>query len=224
MVYQFGGLGSLSFHLALKGDRLLVCWGFRMQEMSEGSEATGGSEVESHTSSWSCGWKILLTKTKLALTKKIVIKEKMTATKHHVFSMFFNCDRQEKARAESMRENTLTHLTRSFENVAQFACIAKDENEDKPCLLLRGHDVSLNSPCAQPGRWLGKCCTCHPSNFGDIMNLCCLVCVDKQLVMVGGLSQVGNSNAKPFTTDPKFVVKILVDSMEGKSFECHQKV
>jgi hypothetical protein len=48
------------------------------------------------------------------------------------------------------------------------------------------------------------------------MNLCCLVCIDKQLVTVGKLSRVGNSNAKAFTTDPKFVVKLLVDSKAGR--------
>lgn len=55
------------------------------------------------------------------------------------------------------------------------------------------------------------------------MNLCRLVCVDKQLVTVGRLSQAGNSNTKTFAKDPKFVVKLLVDSIEGRDFEYHQK-
>ena len=135
-----------------------------------------------------------------------------TATKHYVFSVFFNYNRQEKAQSESKREESLTYMTRLFERVAKIACIAKDENKNKPCLMLRGY-VNLKSPCTQPHirRWLGKYCTCYPSNFGDTMNLCRLVCIDKQLVTVGRLSQAGNSNAKTFTTDPKFVTKLLVD-------------
>ena len=147
------------------------------------------------------------------------------ATKHYVSSLFFNYNRRgEKTKAESTREESLTYLTRLFEKVARFACIAKDENRHKPCLILKGY-VSLKSPCTQHHirRWLGKCSVCYPSNFGDTMNLCRLVCVDKQLVTVGRLSQAGNSNAKTFTKDPKFVVKLLVDSIEGRDFEYHQK-
>jgi len=55
------------------------------------------------------------------------------------------------------------------------------------------------------------------------MNLCRLVCVNKPLVTVGHLSQAGNSNAKTFAKDPKFVVKLPVNSIEGRDFEHHQK-
>jgi hypothetical protein len=147
------------------------------------------------------------------------------ATNHYICRVFFNYNRRgEKAKAESAREESLTYLTRLFERVAQFACIAKDENKDKPCLMLKGY-ASLNSPCTQPDsrRWLGKCSICYPSNFWDTMNLCRLVCVDKRLVTVGRLSKAGNSNAKTFTEDPTFVVKLLVDSIEGRDFEYHQK-
>ena len=140
------------------------------------------------------------------LQKELPIKKKMTAaTKHYVFRVFFNYNRRgEKAKAESAREESLTYLTRLFERVAQFACIAKDENKDKPCFMLKGY-VSLNSPCTQPHirRWLGKCSICYPSNFGDTINLCRLVCVDKCLVTVGRLSQAGNSNAKNTHQRPK---------------------
>jgi len=51
-----------------------------------------------------------------------------------------------------------------------------------------------------------------------MMNLCRLVCIDKQLATVGDIS-AGNSNAKTFTKDPKFVVKLLVDSIEGRDIE-----
>ena len=144
----------------------------------------------------------------------------MTTTKHYVFNLFFNYDRWGRDKAKTDREEMLTYLTRLFENVARFACFAKDKNKDKPCLLLRGY-VNLNSPCTKSHmrRWLGKYCTCYPSNFGDMMNLCRLVCIDKQLATVGRLSGTGNSNAKSFTTDPKFVIKLLVDSIEGRNRE-----
>lgn len=52
------------------------------------------------------------------------------ATKHYVFRVFFNYNRRgEKARAESARKESLSYLIRLFERVAQFACIAKDENK-----------------------------------------------------------------------------------------------
>lgn len=141
----------------------------------------------------------------------------MTAMKHYVFRVFFNYNRWgEKSKAESTREESLTYLTGLFEKVARFACIAKDENKDKPSLMLKGY-ANLKSPCTQAHfkRWLGSHCTCYHSNFGDMMNLCRLVCIDKRLVTVGRIS-AGNSNAKTFTKDPKFVVKLLVDSIEGK--------
>lgn len=56
------------------------------------------------------------------------------------------------------------------------------------------------------------------------MNLCRLVCIDEQLVTVGSLSQAGNSNAKTLAKDHKFVVKLPVDSTEGRDFECKDKV
>jgi hypothetical protein len=106
--------------------------------------------------------------------------------------------------------------------VARFACISKVVNWDKPCLMLKGY-VSLKSPCGLPHirRWLGKCCICYPSSFGDAINLGRLVCVDKQLVTVGHLSRAGNS--KTFTKDPKFIIKLLVDAIEGRDFEHHHQ-
>ena len=59
----------------------------------------------------------------------------MTATKHYIFHVFFNYNRWEKSKAEDVREESLTCLTRLFEKVAQFACIAKDENKDRPSLV-----------------------------------------------------------------------------------------
>lgn len=146
----------------------------------------------------------------------------MGATRHCVFRVFFNCNRREKSKAESTREESLAHLTGLFEKVARFACIAKDENEDEPSSMLKGH-ANLKSPCAQAHfeRWLGRHCTCCHSNFGDMTNLCRPVCIDKQLATVGNVS-AGNSNSKTFTEDPKFVVKLLVDSTEGRDIE-HQK-
>lgn len=48
--------------------------------------------------------------------------------------------------------------------------------------------------------------------------LCRMVSLDKQLVTVGRLSRPG-AHSKQFATDPKFVVMILVDSIEGKGFQ-----
>ena len=54
------------------------------------------------------------------------------------------------------------------------------------------------------------------------MNLFCPVCIDKQLVTMGKIS-LGNSNANlEFARDPAFVVKLSVDSIEGRDFECHE--
>lgn len=158
----------------------------------------------------------VLAKQDLHLTKEFAIEKKMTTgTKHCVFSVFFNCDRRGKAGAERAREESIAHLKRLFENVARFARVAKGENDNEPSLTLKGH-VDLNSPCTQPHmkRWLGKSMCC-PSNFGDTVNLCRLVCVDKELTTIGELSKAGNSNAE-FATKPKFVVRLLVDSMEGR--------
>ena len=153
-------------------------------------------------------------------------KQRMGVTmKQCAFCLFFNYGNGgwAKENAEKKREDALVYLKALFENKAKFSCVAKDESRTTSCLLLRGH-VNLNSPCLQAHakRLLGKFSTCKPSYFGDMVSLCRMVHVDRNLTVTGRLACVGNNSIKklkPFATDPKFVVRILLDSIDKNDFE-----
>lgn len=153
----------------------------------------------------------------------------MTATKQYVFNLFFNFKDDEnkltrgREWAEEKRESALTYLKRLFENKAQFSCITKDENRVASCLMLRGY-MNLNSPCTQTyaKRLLGKYSTCKPSFFGDMVSLCRFIHVDRNLTVTGRLPHGRKSSinkTRSFSGDPKFVIKILLDSIDKKDLE-----
>lgn len=141
-------------------------------------------------------------------------------TKQYVFNLYFN-DKSGGGNtewAEKTRDQALIYLKRLFENKAKFSCIAKDR--DRNTLLLRGY-VNWNSPCTQEyiKRMLGKYSSCKPSYFGDMVSLCRLLHVDRGLVTTGRLPTIGGNSIKkmkPFASDPKFVVKILLESIDKK--------
>ena len=141
----------------------------------------------------------------------------MGATKQYVFNLYFNYrDDREREWAERTRDGALAHLKRLFENKAKFSCIAKDET--KTSLMLRGY-MNLNSPCtlAYAKQLLGKYSSCKPSYFGDMVSLCRLVHIDRDLTVMGRLPKVGSNSTrkmKPFATDPKFVKKILLEAID----------
>lgn len=149
----------------------------------------------------------------------------MTAAKRYVFNLFFNFKEGDTTRgrawAEEKRESALTYLKRLFENKVGFSCVAKDE-KNASCLMLRGY-MNLNSPCTQryAKRLLGKYCSCKPSYFGDMVSLCRFIHVDRNLTVTGKLRGVGGStkNHRSFASDPNFVIKILLDSIDKKDFE-----
>ena len=140
-------------------------------------------------------------------------------TKHCIFALFFNCNSdKERNWAEKKREDSLMCLKGLFENKAKFSCIAKDQTSS--CLLLRGC-CNLNSPCKREcaKRLFGKCSSLKPSYFGDMVNLCRFVHIDRNLTVTGRLPRIGNGNdskakLKPFATDPKFVVRVLLDAID----------
>ena len=142
-------------------------------------------------------------------------------SKHYQFILFFNCEGGGRGRsqAEKWRDDASAYLKRLFENKAGFACVARDEN--KSSLLLRGY-VNLKSPCTQGHLkgMLGKYSSCRPSYFGEMVSLCRFVHIDRNLTTVGRLSVGGgNPMCKPCAGDPKFIVKILLDSIDKKDFK-----
>ena len=150
----------------------------------------------------------------------------MGTTKQYVFNLYFNF-KDDGARgrdwAEEKRNDALAYLKRLFENKAQFSCIAKDENRTGKCLMLRGY-MNLNSPCKQEyaKSLLGRYSTCKPSYFGDMVSLCRLVHIDRDLEVTGRLPHIGGNSIKKlksFAGDPKFVIKILLDSIDKKDLE-----
>ena len=149
-----------------------------------------------------------------------------------MFILFFNFNFKDKEGvlrnrewAEGVRRNAIVYLTRLFETKAQFSCTAKDEYKD--CLLLRGY-AHLNSPCTKMymKRMLGKYSSCSPSYFGDMLSLCRFVHIDRDLTVTGRLPHTGGNSVKKlklFAGDPKYVVKVLLDSIDKKDFERQQE-
>lgn len=149
--------------------------------------------------------------------------------KSFIFTLYFdfkgkgNGLTRDKEWAERKREDALVYLKRLFENKAQFSCTARDEAKSNGCLLLRGF-VNLNSPCTTVymKRMLGKYSACKPSYFGDMVNLCRFVHVDRNLIVTGRLPHGRKNSVKrqhAFAGDPKIVIKMLVDSIDRKDFE-----
>ena len=141
-----------------------------------------------------------------------------TTTKHYQFTLFFNYREGGRPQAEGWRLDALAYLVRLFENKAEFACIARDEN--KSSLLLRGY-VNLKSPCKQSylKGMLGKYSACKPSYFGEMVSLCRLVHIDRDLTTIGRLHNGSNPVCKPFAGDPKFILKVLLDSIDKKDYK-----
>lgn len=134
-------------------------------------------------------------------------------TRHYNFVLYFN-----GTRAEEKRNESLIYLKKLFECKATFACIARDKDKDEKTLTLRGY-VSLKSPCTREWlkKLLGKRSCCYPSCFGEVVSLCLLIFVDRELTLVGRMHTNGaNPHSKPFAGDPKFIVKILLEAIDGK--------
>ena len=58
------------------------------------------------------------------------------------------------------------------------------------------------------------------------MSLCRFVHIDRNLTATCRLPNIGGNSIKkmkPFALDPKFVVKILLDSIDKKDFEQHKE-
>ena len=145
-----------------------------------------------------------------------------TTTKHYIFTVFFNYNtNKEREYAEKQQTESLVYLRRTFAFKARFSCIARDQNASY--LMLKGF-CNLNYPCKSGHlkEILGKYSSCKPLYFGDIVNLCRFVHIDKDLMVTGRLPCVGNPNSeksKPFANDPKFVVRVLLDSIAKNDIE-----
>lgn len=154
-------------------------------------------------------------------------------TRQYIFTLFFNYANGERVRAEKRREESLVYLKGLFENRAKFSCIARDERDESKiardggrasaCLMLRGY-CNLNSPCKHEyaKRLFGKYSSLKPSYFGDMVNLCRFIHVDRNLTVTGRLPHGRKDSVAKlhsFTGDPKFVIKILLDSIDKKDFE-----
>lgn len=144
----------------------------------------------------------------------------MAATRQYIFNLYFNFKGDaSRERTWASREGALAYLKRLFENKAQFACIAKDENKNGSSLMLRGY-MKLKSPCTPiyAKRLLGKYSSCKPSYFGDMVSLCRFVHIDRDLTVTGKLhgESGSNKNLKSFNGDPKLIVKVLLDSIDNR--------
>ena len=139
-----------------------------------------------------------------------------SVTKHYDFVLYFH-----GTTAEQKRNDSLIYLKKLFECKATFACIARDKDKDGKTLVLRGY-INLKSPCSRDHlkNLLGKRSWCCPSCFGEVVSLCRLIFVDRELTLVGRMHTNGsNPHCKPFAGDPKFIVKVLIEAIDGKDLK-----
>ena len=142
-------------------------------------------------------------------------------TRQYVFTLFFNGRGARGSEwAEETRGKALTFLTRSFQDRAKFACIARDKvkGNGSNTLTLKGY-VNFKSPCAlvHAKRLLGKYSHVKTAFFGDLVSLFRLCLVDRDLVVIGRLPKRGNSIRKmeSYATDPAFIKKVIIDSLDN---------
>lgn len=135
------------------------------------------------------------------------------STKRYNFTVYFNfAEEKDIGVARGMRDNTLTYLLRLFENKARFACIARSET--RTALMLKGY-VNLNSPCQKSflAKMIGTG-VFKPAYYGDVLNFCRLLLIDRDTVTIGSLP--GQAKSKVFAADPEGVKRFFLGALDTR--------
>jgi hypothetical protein len=71
---------------------------------------------------------------------------KTTSNKRWIFNFYFYYKNESREKAEVKRQEAIVYLRGLLERKSYFAVVARDENREQSCLLLRGY-MRLRSPC-----------------------------------------------------------------------------
>lgn len=134
-------------------------------------------------------------------------------TKNWVFNFYFYYKNESRERAERKRCEATMHLKGMLGRKSFFGVIAKDENEEQSCLLLRGF-MRLKSPCKKKyaKRMLGKYSNARPTTFGDVVHLIKYFHVDRGCDVIGQLPGPKGSGKG----DVRWVLKTLAEQIDSK--------
>ena len=143
------------------------------------------------------------------------MSKKMTSSsKRWVFNFYFYYKNESREKAETKRYEVVMYLRGLLEGKSDFAVIARDENKEQSCLLLRGY-MRLRSPCNKPhvNKMMRKYSKARPTSFGDVFHLMRYFHMDRQCNVIGELP--GTKGTGKGTNNVKWVLKTLTEQIDG---------
>jgi hypothetical protein len=139
---------------------------------------------------------------------------KTTSNKRWIFNFYFYYKDESREKAEVKRHNAIVYLRELLERKSNFAVVARDENREQSCLLLRGY-MRLRSPCnnLHAKRMVGRYSKVRPTTFGDVFHLMRYFHVDRKCDVIGELP--GTKGTGKGTKDVKWVLKTLAEQIDS---------
>ena len=136
------------------------------------------------------------------------------ASRRWIFNFYFYCKNESEEIAEMKRHETVLCLKGLLVTKSDFAVVARHDNKEQSCLLLRGH-MRLNSPCSQPcaKKMLGRCSKVRPTTCGDVLHLMRHFHTDKQCYVIGELP--GPKGTGKGANGVKWVLKTLAEQIDN---------
>jgi hypothetical protein len=112
------------------------------------------------------------------------------------------------------RHEAVVYLRGLLERKSNFAVVARDENEEQSCLLLRGY-MRLRSPCnnLHAKGMVGRYSKVKPTTFGDVFHLMRYFHVVRGCNVIGELP--GTKGTGKGTNDVRWVLKTLAEQIDN---------
>lgn len=148
----------------------------------------------------------------------------MVTSKNYIFTVFFYYkSRSDRERAERTRIEVLLYLKRLLEGKTRFSAIARDENRNVSCLMLRGY-INLRNACQldYAKKLIGRYSRVKASVNADVIHLMRLWSIDKEVVVSGNIPAQGNNKtrrAKSYQTDARTIMRILNEEIANKDYD-----
>ena len=139
---------------------------------------------------------------------------KTTSNKRWIFNFYFYYKNESREKAEAKRHEAIVYLRGLLERKSNFAVVARDENREQSCLLLRGY-MRLRSPCnnLHAKEMVGRYSKVRPTTFGDVFHLMRYFHVDRGCDVIGDLP--GTKGTGKGTNDVKWVLKTLNEQIDN---------
>jgi hypothetical protein len=139
---------------------------------------------------------------------------KTTSNKRWIFNFYFYYKDESREKAEVKRHEAIIYLRGLLERKSNFAVVARDENREQSCLLLRGC-IRLRSPCnyLHTKGMLGRYSKVRPTTFGDVFHLMRYFHMDRRCDVIGELP--GAKGTGKGAKDVKWVLKTLAEQIDS---------